>query len=105
MKSNPVPENPPLPELQESLLDAQTLEQLASDLLSLAQVEEVLLKGGAAAMTTGKAVSLTEALEALQQGRVLGVQVLYRYGGTGWRDTLLRTPHGIRLVRIEHRLD
>ena len=105
MNSSSVAENPPLPQLQESLLDAQTLEQLASDLRSLAQVEEVLLKGGAMAMTTGKAVSLSQALEALQQGRVLGVQVRYRYGGSGWWDTLLRTPHGIRLVRIEHRLD
>jgi hypothetical protein len=100
-----VPENPPLPQLQNAVLDAETLEQLARDLTSFAQVDEVLLKGGSTAMTSGRSVSLAEALEALRQGRVLGVQVRYRYDGTSWWDTLLRTPQGIRLVRIEHRLD
>jgi hypothetical protein len=98
-------ENPPLPRLQEALLDVGTLEQLARDLQSFAQVDEVLLKGGAVAMTSGRPVSLPEALEALRQGRALGVQVRYRYDGTSWWDTLMRTPQGIRLVRIEHRLD
>lgn len=105
MNSNPVCENPPLPQLQESLLDAETLEQLVSDLQRFAQVDEVLFKGGATAMTSGRAVSLLEALESLRQGRTLGVQVRYRYAGASWWDTLLRTPHGIRLVRIEHPLD
>jgi hypothetical protein len=93
-------ENAPLPQLQDAHLDAETLEQLARDLASFAQVDEVLLKGGSMAMTSGKSVALAEALEALRQGRVLGVQIRYRYDGTSWCDTLLRTAHGIRLVRI-----
>lgn len=99
------PEPPPLPPLQDALLDSRTLEQLARDLQSFAQVDEVLLKGASTERTSGEAVALDEALEALRRGRVLGVQIRYRYQGSHWWDTLLRTPRGIRLVRIEHRLE
>lgn len=98
-------EDEPLPQVQDAILDAETLEQLASDLQSFATVDEVLLKGGAMAMTSGQSVSLAEAMDALKQGQVVGIQIRYRYGGSSWWDTLLRTPHGIRIVRIEQRLD
>jgi len=101
---NSTPENPPLPTLQDAILDGETLERLMHDIQSFATVEEVLLKGGAVAMASEKSVPLAEALESFRQGRVLGVQIRYRYLGTSWWDTLLRTSQGIRLVRIEHRL-
>jgi hypothetical protein len=89
-----------LPELQDALLDEQTLEQLARDLESFAQVDEVLLKGAPTARAGEGSIPLAEALDALRQRRVLGVQIRYRFQGTLWWDTLLRTPHGVRLVRI-----
>jgi hypothetical protein len=49
-------------------------------------------------------VSLAEALEQLSSGTALGAQLRYSYKGADWWDTLLRTPNGFRLVRIEHRL-
>ncbi|MBN1205954.1 MAG: hypothetical protein JXB05_13640 [Myxococcaceae bacterium] len=96
------PERAPLPQLQETLLDAETLARLVSDIQNLTVVDEVLLKGGAAAMASSQPLSFAQAVEALQQGRALGLQVRYRYQGKRWWDTLLRAPGGVRLVRIEH---
>ena len=101
---NAPPEGSPLPQLQDAILDPETLEQLFQDIQHRAVVHEVLLKGGAAAMASGQSVSLDEARAALQEGRVLGVQIRYWYGEANWWDTLMRTPKGIRLIRIEHRL-
>jgi len=98
------PENTPLPQLQDAILDPETLEQLFQDIQHSTVVKEVLLKGGALAMTSGQSVPLAEAMEALKEGRVLGVQLRYWYNGADWWDTLMRTPKGIRLIRIEHRL-
>jgi hypothetical protein len=94
----------PLPELQESLLDEETLERLLRDIQEFTIVDEVLLKGGPLAMTSGPSLPLPEAVALLRQGRVLGVQVRYRHEGSRWWDTLLRAPQGVRLIRIEHPL-
>jgi hypothetical protein len=99
------PENAPLPQLQDALLDPETLEQLLQDIQRCTVVKEVLLKGGALAMASEQSVPLAEASEALREGRVLGVQIRYWYDGADWWDTLMRTPKGIRLIRIEHRLE
>ncbi|WNG35012.1 hypothetical protein F0U60_16320 [Archangium minus] len=97
-------EDSPLPQLQDALLDSETLEQLLRDIQRCAVVQEVLLKGGAVERVSGTPVSLAEAMEALRQERVLGVQIRYWFDGSNWWDTLMRTPNGIRLIRIEHRL-
>ncbi|MCY1022780.1 hypothetical protein [Pyxidicoccus sp. MSG2] len=89
-----------LPALQDTVLDAATLARLVSDIQGLAVVDEVLLKGGSSAMASTQRHSLEDAVDALQRGQVLGVQVRYRYQGQCWWDTLLRAPQGIRLVRI-----
>jgi hypothetical protein len=94
-----------LPSLQEAVLDAATLARLVSDIQGLAVVDEVLLKGGGAAMASTQRRTLAEAVDALQQGQVMGVQVRYRYQGQAWWDTLLRVPQGIRLVRIAHDME
>jgi hypothetical protein len=91
-----------LPQLQESFLDEETLERLVRDIRELTTVDEVMLKGGAMAMTSGQSVPLPEAVELLRQGRVQGVQIRYRYDGSHWWDTLMRAPQGIRLIRIQH---
>ncbi|HEX8441759.1 hypothetical protein [Archangium sp.] len=98
------PDNTPLPQLQDALLDPDTLEQLVQDIQRCTVVKDVLLKGGALMMASERSVPLTEAAEALRQGRVLGVQIRYWYEGADWWDTLMRTPKGIRLIRIENRL-
>jgi len=101
---NVTPENTPLPQLQDTLLEPETLELLFQDIQRCAVVSEVQLKGGPMAMASGQSVPLDEARAALQEGRVLGVQIRYWFNGAHWWDTLLRTPQGIRLIRIEHRV-
>ncbi len=98
------PESASLPQLQDAILDPETLEQLFQDIQRSTVVDEVQLKGGPMAMVSGQSVPLDEARSALQEGRVLGVQIRYWYKGTHWWDTLMRTPKGIRLIRIEHRV-
>ncbi|QRO00540.1 hypothetical protein JRI60_16635 [Archangium violaceum] len=102
--ANAAPEDPSLPQLQDAILDAETLEQLFRDIQRCTVVSEVLLKGGALAMASEKSVPLDEALAALREARVLGVQIRYWYDGANWWDTLMRTPKGVRLIRIQHRL-
>ncbi len=103
--SNPVTDtmNPlSLPPLQAALLDASTLQCLFEDLAAETSVDEILMKGAPSAYASGGPPSLAGALEALEQGEAVGVQIRYRYAGSAWWDTLLRTPGGVRLVRIEH---
>ncbi len=102
--ANAHPEDASLPQLQDAILDPETLEQLFQDIQSSTVVDEVQLKGSPMVMASGQSVPLDEARSALQEGRVLGVQIRYWYNGTRWWDTLMRTPQGIRLIRIEHRV-
>ncbi|MCY1075670.1 hypothetical protein [Archangium lansingense] len=97
------PENITLPQLQDAILDAETLEQLFRDIQRCAVVDEVLLKGGAAVMASEKSVPLADAEQALREKQVAGVQIRYWYEGASWWDTLMHTPRGVRLIRIEHR--
>jgi hypothetical protein len=90
-----------LPSLQDAVLDSESLQALFRDLSSLVEIDEILLKGGAQSRAVEQRLSLEEARAALEQGRVMGLQIRYRYQGSSWWDTLLRTPQGIRIVRIQ----
>jgi hypothetical protein len=103
--ANATLENTALPQLQDAILDPETLEQLFRDIQRCAVVDEVLLKGGALAMASEKSVQLVEAQDALRDKQVAGVQIRYWYDGANWWDTLMHTPRGVRLIRIEHRLE
>ena len=91
----------PLPELSEALLDRETLERLFVDLDACTRVLDVLLKRGPTRRTDGRPVGLGEARDLLLTGEVRGLQIRYLYQGVEWRDTLLRTPEGVRLVRMQ----
>lgn len=91
---------PKLPALQQTVLDAATLEALFRDLAQCTQILAVLPKGAPQAYAGDRAISLDAAREGLASGAFRGVQVRYRYDGQEWCDTLLATPGGVRLVRI-----
>jgi hypothetical protein len=38
---------------------------------------------------------------ALVERRIFGAQLRYEFEGALWLDTLLTTPSGVRLVRVE----
>jgi hypothetical protein len=91
----------PLPEMHDAMLDEATLGQLAFDIASSAKVLEVRTKAAASAYALGAPAGLTQAIEGLVAGTVLGVQVRYLFDNTEWCDTLLRVPEGVRLVRVK----
>mgnify|MGYP001357911529 CR=1 FL=1 len=93
----------PLPELQQSLLDAETFDQLFRDIIACAEVAEILPKYTAEGyVPEGATLLLEEACAMLKRGELRGLQVRYRYQGADWWDTLMNTPAGLRLVRIRH---
>lgn len=88
----------PLPRLTAAELDPATLDALFSDLASCVEVDQVLIKDGSGrdAVT---AASLADARAAITAG-ARGVQIRYRWQDAWWFDTLMRTPTGVRLVRM-----
>jgi hypothetical protein len=92
----------PLPSLQDAVLDDATLDQLFFDLEASAELCAVLVKGAPSEHAEDAPLSLAGARETLRAGG-RAVQIRYRYGGAEWWDTLVPTPGGTRLVRIEQR--
>lgn len=91
------------PMLQDVMLDEATLDRLFTDVAELATLLDVAVKGAPEDMTPPSTPrSLADVRAALREGRVFGVQLRYRYAGTEWWDTLMRTASGVRLVRIDH---
>jgi hypothetical protein len=88
--------NTPLARLTTADLDPETLAALFSDLATMVEIDEVLIKGDATAYAG--ATGLVEAQRALVAG-ARGIQIRYRWAGEGWLDTLMSGPGGIRLVR------
>lgn len=91
----------PLPELQASDLDSDTLAALFDDLEAAAERLEVIVKGGPDRRADPTPIGLREAQRLLVEGIVRGVQLRYVHEGRAWRDTLLRGATGIRIVRME----
>lgn len=92
-----------LPEITEASLDPETFSALITDISELATVHQVQLKGAGTEHGTDAAeLTISQAGALLQLGMCHGVQVTYAYDGATWTDTLLRTPEGTRLCRIQH---
>ncbi|MFT5679879.1 MAG: hypothetical protein ACI8RZ_000784 [Myxococcota bacterium] len=89
-----------LPEVNQELVDAETLGALFRDIGACAKVLEVILKGAPAARAQASRPTLQEAHDLLLSGGVRGVQIRYTHEGEEWWDTLLAMRSGFRLVRI-----
>lgn len=90
-----------LRDYHEAFIDPGTLQQLFVDLAGCAQVLAVLAKGGGTDRAHGGTMSLQEGKEMFMSKRVRGLQIRYRYEGAEWWDTLMHTPGGVKIVRIE----
>lgn len=86
--------------LNRAVLDAATVDDLFADLAACTTVHEVLVKGAAHHPAEAGTCPLDEACRLVQEGRVRGVQIRYRWQDQEWCDTLLVTDRGVRLVRI-----
>jgi hypothetical protein len=98
-------EGPPMPAMCEAVLSDGDLARLFEDLAACTSILSVQEKGSVAAYAeTGPAV-LTSAQSRLLSGNVRGLQIRYAYQDHDWTDTLIRLPHGTRLVRCQHPAD
>jgi len=90
-----------LPPVQIVVLDDDQLVALFFDIAQVAELLAITSRGsaGRSALTRW---SLDEALVALRERRVAGLQIRYRHAGEEWWDTLQPHEDGVRLVRISH---
>lgn len=95
-----LPDGGPLPELQVSVLDDETLEKLFTDLAACAEIFEVQTKGELHEYSKKAAPSLEEARKLLVEGAVRAIQIRYRFQDADWFDTLMHDPSGVRLCRM-----
>jgi hypothetical protein len=90
-----------LPDLQQTALDAATLDALFTDLAAHAQVLSIVPKRAPNTMVEERGITLAVARDGLRDGTIRAVQVRYRFDHKEWCDTLLAAPGGAaRLVRI-----
>lgn len=89
-----------LPDLHQADLDDATVAALFRDLAACTNILEVQVKGGATARSAAKP-DLDTARDLLMGGHVRAIQVRYAYQDAQWLDTLMRTPSGVRVVRMQ----
>jgi hypothetical protein len=89
-----------LADVREAVLDDEQLRALLSDIATYGQVRELSVK--AAPRARPDAITrLPELYLKLVQRRVFGAQIRYDFEDKSWLDTLIATPEGLRLVRVE----
>jgi len=91
-----------LPELNDTIIDPGTVQQLFSDVSQYTQLIEIILKQGPRDYATDQTYTLEQARALFESNGARCVQLRYVYEGSQWWDTLISTPQGTRLVRIEH---
>ena len=92
---------PPLPELADALVPAETVRALFDDLTRLAQIEQIIARPRAQQRAQLNDAPLEVMAERLLSGELSGLQVIYRWDGHAWRDAILATAAGFRIVRIQ----
>lgn len=91
-----------LPELHEAILDEPTLDQLFRDIEQFAQISEIVPKFQTGTYVGENSISLPEARELIARMEVRALQIRYTFQESDWWDTLMLTPQGVRLIRIQH---
>jgi len=87
----------------EGALSHADLERLVGEIAAHAHVQEILLKRSATQMIdAGEQAPLGAIPGLIASGMVRAAQVRYVWEGTTWMDTILATPGGCRVVRIQH---
>ncbi len=89
-----------LPEVLQSTLDPAAVLDMARQIDAHATVHEVLRKGAPQTHTPTGDTNLWDAVNSLLSCQCRGIQVRYEFEGETWVDTLMRTPDGVRVVRM-----
>lgn len=86
----------PLPELHEAIVNDEFLDDLFADIATVTVIHATQVRIDGRSSTP----PFAEAAEAFRTGVAQAMQIQYAFGDDTWRDTLLRTDEGTRLVRI-----
>ena len=89
------------PDMHQGLLDDDTVEQYFRD-LEHAQVFQVLVKGAPQKYAGQERFELSQGRDLFSGGEIRGLQIRYLWDGTVWWDTLMCSPRGTRIVRVQH---
>ena len=89
-----------LPELQDTLLDEDTVDRLLEDIRTRTSIIAVVPKGDLGTHSTCEKIPHDSVLDAFIGKSVHAMQIRYLYDDEEWWDTLMHTPGGVRLVRI-----
>lgn len=89
-----------LPELQQSILDPETVRALFADLKACTEVLAVMPKAGPGYVTP-EDIGLDEGEALLNEGKLRGLQIRYHYQGEEWWDTLIQRDGQIHITRIQ----
>lgn len=94
-----------IPDVHESFLDRETYEQVLDDIAAVTEILDVIVKGAPERHAREEDIGLQAARELFESGTVQAFQMRYRWDGLEWRDTVMRTPKGVKIVRISHDWD
>lgn len=97
-----LPDGPPIPEMREAVLSCDDVDALTADLSQHTQIQSVIGKGGPRQHSSETLLTLSDAVAQLVARTLPAIQIRYGYDGFDWTDTLIHTPHGIKLVRCQH---
>lgn len=92
----------PLPDLGDAVVETNIVNQLFADIGACTKVDQVRVRGQAFTHVVPHNIPLADAAAMLLGGQVSGVQILYRWEGSVWCDTVMRVEPGrFRVVRIQ----
>jgi hypothetical protein len=94
-----------LPELNQAVLDAPTVDALFEDIHRCAQLIEVIVKHSTRSYASEGSFTAQQARQMLEDGSASSVQIRYFFEDAQWWDTLIRTGDGFRVVRIRHDIE
>lgn len=90
-----------LPPVHEGHLDRAGVQQLFFDIEHAGRFIGARLKEAPGKHSSGTECGLAAALEALDRGQAVGVQLHYEHQTRLWCDTILRQADGYRVVRVD----
>lgn len=96
------PPDPDLPPFQEARLDRDGLDCLLADLDDLTELVEIRTKSRTTGADSPAALDLLAARQALLDGQVGALQIIYRFADRTWCDTLIADGSDTRLLRFEN---
>lgn len=93
---------PHLPELQQSILDDQTLQQVFTDIDACTKVLQVIPKQTTTGYIEPRNIPLDHGYNLITQRKLRALQIRYLYDNAEWWDTVISLPQGFKIVRIKH---